>query len=97
MAKHIPTGLRLRTSAVTNRSRIGHIAYGIPPVHVHTSAQFAARLTLPFWRTSSVCDSGESDNHQSTHGGKSKTTETAVVEKPAEEEEHAGHHHGHAH
>ena len=25
------------------------------------------------------------------------TTETAVVEKPAEEEEHAGHHHGHAH
>jgi chaperonin GroEL len=25
------------------------------------------------------------------------TTETAVVEKPAEEDEHAGHHHGHAH
>jgi chaperonin GroEL len=24
-------------------------------------------------------------------------TETAVVEKPAEEDEHAGHHHGHAH
>jgi hypothetical protein len=30
--------------------------------------------------------------------GTSCTTETAVVEKPAEEEdEHAGHHHGHAH
>jgi chaperonin GroEL len=25
------------------------------------------------------------------------TTETAVVEKPADEDEHAGHHHGHAH
>ncbi|MCA4754952.1 chaperonin GroEL [Mycolicibacterium fortuitum] len=25
------------------------------------------------------------------------TTETAVVDKPAEEDEHAGHHHGHAH
>ena len=25
------------------------------------------------------------------------TTETAIVEKPAEEDEHAGHHHGHAH
>jgi chaperonin GroEL len=25
------------------------------------------------------------------------TTETAVVEKPAEEDEHAGHHPGHAH
>jgi chaperonin GroEL len=25
------------------------------------------------------------------------TTETAVVEKPAGEDEHAGHHHGHAH
>ncbi len=25
------------------------------------------------------------------------TTETAVVDKPAEEEDHAGHHHGHAH
>jgi hypothetical protein len=29
--------------------------------------------------------------------GKSVTTETAVVEKPADEDEHAGHHHGHAH
>jgi chaperonin GroEL len=27
----------------------------------------------------------------------SNTTETAVVEKPAEEDEDAGHHHGHAH
>ena len=26
-----------------------------------------------------------------------RTTETAVVEKPAAEDEHAGHHHGHAH
>jgi class 3 adenylate cyclase len=26
-----------------------------------------------------------------------ETTETAVVEKPADEDEHAGHHHGHAH
>jgi chaperonin GroEL len=26
-----------------------------------------------------------------------RTTETAIVEKPAEEDEHAGHHHGHAH
>jgi chaperonin GroEL len=25
------------------------------------------------------------------------TTETATVEKPADEDEHAGHHHGHAH
>ncbi|MGA9675904.1 MAG: TCP-1/cpn60 chaperonin family protein, partial [Mycobacterium sp.] len=25
------------------------------------------------------------------------TTETAIVEKPADEDEHAGHHHGHAH
>jgi chaperonin GroEL len=25
------------------------------------------------------------------------TTETAVVDKPADEDEHAGHHHGHAH
>ena len=25
------------------------------------------------------------------------TTETAIVEKPAEEDEHAGHQHGHAH
>jgi chaperonin GroEL len=25
------------------------------------------------------------------------TTETAIVDKPAEEAEHAGHHHGHAH
>jgi hypothetical protein len=25
------------------------------------------------------------------------TAETAVVEKPADEDEHAGHHHGHAH
>jgi chaperonin GroEL len=29
--------------------------------------------------------------------GTSSTTEKAVVEKPAEEDEHAGHHHGHAH
>jgi chaperonin GroEL len=29
-------------------------------------------------------------------GLQSPTTETAVVEKPAEDEEHAGHHHGHA-
>jgi hypothetical protein len=27
----------------------------------------------------------------------SATTETAVVDKPAEADEHAGHHHGHAH
>jgi hypothetical protein len=27
----------------------------------------------------------------------SNATETAIVEKPAEEDEHAGHHHGHAH
>ncbi|MUL81262.1 hypothetical protein FZI95_05685 [Mycobacterium sp. CBMA247] len=27
----------------------------------------------------------------------SATTETAVVDKPAEEDDHAGHHHGHAH
>jgi chaperonin GroEL len=27
----------------------------------------------------------------------SGTTETAIVEKPADEDEHAGHHHGHAH
>jgi chaperonin GroEL len=27
----------------------------------------------------------------------SKTTDTAVVDKPAEEDEHVGHHHGHAH
>jgi chaperonin GroEL len=27
----------------------------------------------------------------------SLTTETAVVDKPADEDEHAGHHHGHAH
>jgi chaperonin GroEL len=27
----------------------------------------------------------------------SDTTETAIVEKPADEDEHAGHHHGHAH
>ena len=27
----------------------------------------------------------------------SSTTETAIVEKPADEDEHAGHHHGHAH
>jgi hypothetical protein len=26
-----------------------------------------------------------------------QTIETAVVDKPAEEDEHAGHHHGHAH
>ena len=25
------------------------------------------------------------------------TTETAIVEKPEDEPEHAGHHHGHAH
>jgi hypothetical protein len=25
------------------------------------------------------------------------TTETAIVDKPADEDEHAGHHHGHAH
>jgi len=25
------------------------------------------------------------------------TTETAIVDKPANEDEHAGHHHGHAH
>jgi hypothetical protein len=52
---------------------------------------------LPFRRDSSDRDSGESSNDQSTHGGKSKTTETAIVEKPADEDEHAGHHHGHAH
>jgi hypothetical protein len=28
--------------------------------------------------------------------GTSRTTETAVVDKPADEDEHAGHHHGHA-
>jgi chaperonin GroEL len=27
----------------------------------------------------------------------SRTTETAVVDKPADEDEHAGHHRGHAH
>jgi hypothetical protein len=27
----------------------------------------------------------------------SSTTETAVVDKPADEDEHAGRHHGHAH
>jgi chaperonin GroEL len=27
----------------------------------------------------------------------STTTETAIVDKPAEEDEHAGHHHGHGH
>jgi chaperonin GroEL len=27
----------------------------------------------------------------------SGTTETAIVEKPADEDEHAGHQHGHAH
>jgi hypothetical protein len=32
-----------------------------------------------------------------TLGGTSRTTETAVVDKPEEEPEHAGHHHGHAH
>jgi len=30
-------------------------------------------------------------------GLQSRTTETAIVEKPADEDEHAGHHHGHAH
>jgi chaperonin GroEL len=25
------------------------------------------------------------------------TTETAIVEKPVDQDEHAGHHHGHAH
>ena len=30
-------------------------------------------------------------------GGTSCITETAVVDKPAEADEHAGHHHGHAH
>lgn len=27
----------------------------------------------------------------------SSTIDTAIVEKPADEDEHAGHHHGHAH
>jgi chaperonin GroEL len=32
------------------------------------------------------------------HGLRSNTTETAVVEKPADADEHEhGHHHGHAH
>jgi chaperonin GroEL len=30
-------------------------------------------------------------------GLQSNTTETAVVDKPADEDEHVGHHHGHAH
>jgi len=30
-------------------------------------------------------------------GGTSCTTETAIVDKPAEEDEHAGHYHGHGH
>jgi hypothetical protein len=36
-------------------------------------------------------------NDQRAHGRKSNTTETAVVDKPAEEDERAGHHHGYAH
>jgi len=30
-------------------------------------------------------------------GLQSALTETAIVDKPADEDEHAGHHHGHAH
>ena len=32
-----------------------------------------------------------------TSGLKSSTTEIAIVDKPADADEHAGHHHGHAH
>lgn len=42
--------------------------------------------------------SGVSDNDQSARSCNPTLTETAVVDKPAEEEDHAhGHRHGHAH
>ena len=49
--------------------------------------------------SSSLGDSGESDNDQCT--AISETTERAVLDKPAEKDEHASHHHappaGHVH